>query len=111
MDFIFDRTVTHQRPKDVIPDRGMRHEAFETVGTGVRCSIQLMKARRNTGYPEDDTKAEQWQVFVDRSYPGSFTRNDLLIDDLDRRLRVEGVYPTPLGWNLVASDWSLGARG
>lgn len=111
MDAIFDRTVTHQRSQDVVPERGMRYEAFETVATGIRCSIQLLKARRATGFAEDDTKAEQWQVFIDRCHKGDFARNDLLVDDLDRKLRVEAAYPTPLGWNLLASDWTIGARG
>ena len=108
MDFIFDRRVTHKRPTDIIPESGMRYESFETLATGIRCSIQIQKARRATGYPEDDTKAEQWAVFVDRCHTGTFARNDLLVDDLDRQLRVEAAYPTPLGWNLLASDWSIG---
>ncbi len=111
MDFIFDRVIAQRRPRDVIPESGMRSEAFETLMTGIRCSIQLQKGRRSTGYPEDDTRAAQWQVFVDRCHTGSFTRNDLLVDDLGRELRVEAAYPTPLGWDLLASDWSIGTRG
>lgn len=110
MGAIFDRSVTHKRPVDVVPNHGMRHQEFDTIGSGIRSSIQLLKARRATGYPEDDTRAEQWQVFIERCHKGVFARNDLLIDDLDRELRVEAAYPTPLGWNLLVSDWSIGAR-
>jgi len=109
-DFLFDRVVTVKRPRDVIPETGMRTEMFETVASGLRCSIQLSKGHRATGYPEDDTRAEQWQVFVDRCHGQHFARNDLLVDDLGRELRVEAAYPTPLGWNLMARDWSIGAR-
>lgn len=110
MDAIFDRVVSHKRSQDVTPERGMRHQAFATIATNIRCSIQLLKSRRATGYSEDDTKAEQWQVFIDRCHKGDFAQNDLLIDDLDRELRVEAAYPTPLGWNLLASDSTIGAR-
>ncbi|MBO9539677.1 hypothetical protein J7643_03695 [bacterium] len=110
MSAIFDRTVTQKRARDVVPERGMRYEAFETVATGIRCSIQLKKSRRATGYPEDDTGSEQWQIFVTRCHDGDFARNDILVDDLERELRVEAAYPTPLGWNLLASDWTVGAR-
>lgn len=110
MDAIFDRTVKQKRPTDAIPESGMRHESFATVAEGIRCSIQLQKARRATGYPEDDTRSEQWQVFIDRRHLGTFARNDLLVDDLDRQFRIEAAYPTPLGWNLLASDWAIGTN-
>ena len=110
MDFLFDRVVAVKRPKDLIPETGMRMESFEVLATGIRCSIQLLKVQRATGYPEDDTRAAQWQIFVDRCHVQAFARNDLLVDDLGRELRVEAAYPTPLGWNLLASDRSIGAR-
>lgn len=110
MNALYDRTVTQRRAQSVIPERGMRHEAFETLATAIPCSIQLLKSRRDTGYAEDDTRAEQWQLFITRCHAGNFARNDLLVDDLDRELRVEAAYPTPLGWQLLASTWTIGSR-
>ncbi len=109
-DFLFDRVVTLKRPQDPLPEVGMRLETFEAVATSLRCSIQLAKGRRSTGYPEDDTRSEQWQVFIDRCHGQPFARNDPLVDDLGREFRVEAACPTPLGWNLLASDWFIGAR-
>jgi hypothetical protein len=50
-------------------------------------------------------------VLIDPAFTGSFVVNDVLQDDLGRTFRVETAYPTPAGWQIIATVPTMGAVG
>jgi hypothetical protein len=101
MSFFYDRTITVSRPSTP------GGQVYSAVASGLAASIQQKRPHLHTGYAGPDTDAEEWRILPDPMASATYLDGDRLDDDLGRSFLAKGAYPTPLGWQLSCSLWTV----
>lgn len=107
MSFLYPRTISVKRPKQVgtvgiVDDYVTQVPTDETViAAAVPASIQAKAAgyRNPAGLPSDSRALTTWRVLTPRGAlaDGLVLNRDVIADDLGRRFQVVAAYTAPLG--------------